>query len=195
MKDVLPKPPIVGQRIGRTLRNSLMPSVLPTPDDSHPSSVRCFNMGPDSTDSDGVTEGQGQGTGWCIICTNHLVETKIFHSDTIGETFRLRHRVSCTTKNIIYMLFCDKCAHVQYVGETKNMLKTRFYLHRSHIGKNVGTLVTRHFNLPNHTVNNMRCLPIERVYTDSLRYCRARENFWINKLQTRVPLGLITLDS
>ncbi|KAL8584337.1 hypothetical protein ACOMHN_031957 [Nucella lapillus] len=99
-------------------------------------------MGPDSTDSDGVTEGQGQGTGRCIICTNHLVETKIFHSDTTGETFRLRHRVSCTTKNTIYMLFCDKCAHAQYVGETKNMLKTRFYLHRSHIGKNVGTLVT-----------------------------------------------------
>ena len=34
----------------------------------------------------------------------------------------------------------------QYVGETKNALKTRFFVHRSHIRKNTGTLVSRHFN-------------------------------------------------
>ncbi|KAL8576353.1 hypothetical protein ACOMHN_048920 [Nucella lapillus] len=32
-----------------------------------------------------------------------------------------------------------KSVTIQYVEETKNALKTRFYLHRSHIVKNVGT--------------------------------------------------------
>ena len=166
MKKVFPKPPIVGQRIGRTLRNSLMPSALPTPDDKNPGSVWCCNM--ESTDS--TTKKCDQGTRRCIICANHLVETTTFHSHTTGEKFTLRHRMSCTTKNVIYLLFCNKCAHTQYVGETKNMLKTRCYLHRSHIGNNVGTLVTRHFNLHDHSVNDMQCLFIENVYSNRLQH-------------------------
>ena len=109
------------------------------------------------------------------------------------ETFTIRHTLTCETENIIYMLYCDKCNHSQYVGETKNKLKTRFYQHRSNINKNTGTLVTKHFNQTGHSLNDMKCIAIEKVHTDNLKRRLQRERFWISKLKTSTPEGLNTI--
>ena len=90
---------------------------------------------------------------------------------------------SCDTKNVIYLISCQKCGKAQYVGQTQNSLRERFYLHRSHIGKNVGTPLTIHFNQSNHTLEDMRC-------NCSLNDRLKRENFWISKLKTMLPHGL-----
>ena len=131
----------------------------------------------------------------CIICKQHLVETATFSSSTTQEKFTIRQDVSCTSSNIVYLLFCDMCAQSQYVGETKNTLKTRFYLHRSHISRNQGTHVTRHFQKENHSLANMKCLVIETVFAKDVTSRRRRERFWIEKLQTVHPRGLNTLES
>ena len=98
--------------------------------------------------------------------------------------------MTCTTSNIVYMLYCRKCTRSQYIGETGNSLKTRFALHRSHIRQNQGTLVTRHFNQPDHCLQDMRCLPIEKQFLEDRKRREDREHFWIRKLKTESPCGL-----
>ena len=176
MQRAMPLMPVVGERNARTLSTILMPSVLPpnTPRDQQPGSHKC-----DKT---------------CVICREHLINATTFSSDTTSETFTIRHFMTCTSTNIIYLLFCRKCQGAQYIGETQNTLKTRFYLHRSHITKNTGTHVTQHFNSDNHTLQDMQCLPIEQVHSYHHHTRHRREQFWIQKLKTSHPFGLNTLE-
>ena len=56
--------------------------------------------------------------------------------------------ITCTTSNIIYLISCRICG-IQYIGETKNSLKKRFYGHRSTVKtQKLDTPVGQHFNLP-----------------------------------------------
>ena len=52
------------------------------------------------------------------------------------------------------------------------------------------TLVSEHFNLPEHSVNDIRLIPLELIHTnrDSLR--KAREAHLIDKAKTLEPQGL-----
>ena len=130
----------------------------------------------------------------CVVCQEHLQETNTFHSHVTHETFTIRQRFTCDTTNIVYILFCDKCNLSQYTGQSKNSLKTRFYLHRSHITKNTGTKVTRHFNQTDHSLQNMKCIIIEKVHSHTEKARLQREDFWRKKLRTVAPFGLNTLD-
>ncbi|KAL8596881.1 hypothetical protein ACOMHN_065831 [Nucella lapillus] len=126
LQSAVPDVPVVGERNCRSLSSILMPSTRPssTPD-LQPGSYRCQKS--------------------CVTCRDHLVTTTQFQSSNTKETFTIRDPMTCiTTSNIIYLLSCRKCDHSQYVGEAKNALKTRFYLHRSHIVQNIGTRVTIH---------------------------------------------------
>ena len=129
-----------------------------------------------------------------MLCNKQLIQTQTFQSSQTKEVFTIRHRLTCETTNVIYLLFCDKCDHCQYVGETQNKLKTRFYLHRSQIKQNAGTLVTKHFNSPGHALENMKAIAIEKVFSECLEARLKRENFWKKKLKTLTPFGLNTLD-
>ena len=171
MREVLPEPPIIGQRNCKSLRDHLMPSSLPPKIETNPGSVRCTRKK-------------------CIICDKHLSQEKRFVSCQTKESFSLRGRFSCDTKNVIYLISCQKCGKAQYVGQTQNSLRERFYLHRSHISKNVGTPLTMHFNQSNHSLEDMRCIVIEEVNNFSLSERLRRENFWISKLKTLLPHGL-----
>ena len=153
-----------------------MPSVLPPltcTDDRTPGSYKCQKN--------------------CVICREHMVERTTFDSHTTGEVFQCRQAISCDDCNLIYLLYCSKCKQSQYVGETQNTLKTRFYLHRSHILKNTGTHVTKHFNSKNHTLQDMRCMPIEKLRTNNREHRQRRERFWQHKLKTFFPEGLNTV--
>ena len=94
----------------------------------------------------------------------------------------------------MYLLYCDTCQQTQYVGETKNTLKNRFYQHRSNINKNTGTLVTKHFNQTDHSIHNRKCVAVEKVHSDKRDDRLRTEGFWIQKLKTLAPCGLNTLD-
>ena len=175
MRKAVPKVPVVGERNPRSMRSLLMPSALP-------------QVGPTLEQTGVVRCGDG-----CVICREHLVEGRFFSSSTTGERFTVRHSMNCRSSNIIYLLYCQHCHGAQYVGETKNTLRTRFYLHRSHISKNMGTHVTKHFNSQGHTLQDMKCMPIEQILSDSHAHRHKREQFWICKLKTRHPQGLNTL--
>ena len=171
MRRVLPEPPLIAERNCKSLKNHLMPTRLPAPLDAVTGNFKCDRSK-------------------CLICQQHLVETGSFRSERTGEVFTIRHKMTCDSSNIVYLLYCDTCRHTQYIGETKNSLRTRFYQHRSNINTNTGTHVTRHFNSQNHTLANMKCLAIEKVHTDDTEKRQGRESFWIRKMRTLFPLGL-----
>ena len=101
---------------------------------------------------------------------------------------------TCQSSNIEHLLYCDTCQQSQYVGETKNTLKTRFYQHRSNINKNTDTVVTKDFIQTDHSIHNMKCVAVEKVHSDKREDRLRREAFWIQKLKTLAPCGLNTLD-
>ena len=170
-KKAVPEPPILGQRNPPTLRSLLMPSVLPPAVPHISGCYKCNNKR-------------------CVMCAEHLVSSMTVKSDQTDKTYQLQDRLSCDSTNVVYLLYCDTCKNAQYIGETKNSLKTRFYLHRSHIKKNTGTLVTQHFNQPNHSMQNMKCIAVERVYGKGVAARLHRERVWMNRLKTLHPLGL-----
>ena len=70
--------------------------------------------------------------------------------------------LSCSTTNVIYLISCAKCDQ-QYVGETKQKVSARLSGHRSSIKKHANTFIARHFNLPGHTMDDIRIQPIEHI--------------------------------
>ena len=69
--------------------------------------------------------------------------------------FTMRGDYNCATSNIITVpTLHNKCEHVQYAGETKTLLRTRFYRHRSHINTNKGTHVIQHFHQLDHSMTS-----------------------------------------
>jgi hypothetical protein len=171
MKNVLPEPPICGERNCKSIRNILMPTVLPLPPVQNPGNFKCSR-------------------NKCIICKKHLVQSRSFTSCRTGETFQVRGHFTCDSKNIIYLIVCIKCNEAQYVGETKNTLRDRFYPHRSTIGTNTGTPLTMHFNQADHSLDDMGCMVIEQVSSSTEIGRLKRESFWITKLRTLIPEGL-----
>jgi hypothetical protein len=181
MHAVMPAPPVLAEKACRSLRSLLMPSTLPAAVHEAPGCCSC-----------------GRPTTRCAVCRHHLVTSTTFKSSQTGEVFHIRHRLTCDSTNIIYLLFCNICRHTQYVGETMATLRERFYQHRSDIARNSEakrTLVTQHFHQPGHTQDNVKVIVIEQVFVRTKEARRAREHFWQLKLQTLAPFGLNTLES
>jgi hypothetical protein len=178
MKKAAPETPVVGERNATSLKKMLMPSTLPPIPDPRPSG--CYTC----------------AATRCVMCHTHLVSGNSFTSHQTGETFHHRHVFSCTSSNIVYLLWCSKCPNSQYVGETKTPLKQRFYKHYDDIRQDKGTHVTRHFNQPGHSVDNVKCMVIEQnlSHPDNTAQRRRREFFWMTKLRTIYPLGLNSKD-
>ena len=104
--------------------------------------------------------------------------------------------LSCSTTNVIYLISCAKCDQ-QYVGETKQKVSARLSGHRSSIKKHANTFIARHFNLPGHTMDDIRIQPIEHITRNpgetekdiTIRRLD-RERFWMLELGTMYPYGL-----
>ena len=111
-----------------------------------------------------------------------------------GETCPIKSNVSCETKNLIYMIQCNRC-NLQYIGKTKRRLKDHFNEHRRTIDnpytKSKPTTAAEHFlTAPNHTANDMQLIPKEKVYSNRDSIHKAREAFLISKGRTLLPYGL-----
>ena len=120
-RDVFKHPPIVAYRRTSNLRDTLVKAQLPAitaPNSTNlpPGSFRC-----------------GQDCATCPYITNGL---KHYTFSSTGETRNITSHITCKTKNLIYMVQCNRC-HLQYIGETKApstlmrfRLKTRtFFIH------------------------------------------------------------------
>ena len=130
----------------------------------------------------------------CIVCKDHLQETATFCSVVTGHTFSIRDALTCSSTNIIYLIDCQRCRKVQYVGETGQSVRARFYNHRSDINTGKATLVARHFCSPDHNLLDMNCTAIEQINIRDPSKRKSREKFWRHKLRTNYPDGLNVFD-
>ena len=144
LRKAIPNPPLVAYRRPPNLRDLLVraevkPPTPPTPGDNAP----C-------------------GSRRCKTC-QLIKRTNTFTSNTTGRRYIIRNQFTCKTKNIIYMISCDRC-NMQYVGETENALHIRMNGHRSDITtKKLDKPVAAHFNQPNHSYEDLRVIGIEKI--------------------------------
>jgi hypothetical protein len=149
----------------------------------------------------------------CVLCQNHLRETRTFSSCSNHTQYTIRDYLSCRSFNVIYLLDCARCGKTQYVGETGQPIHKRLYGHRHNITRysptahrdpmtrtNTGTftpedtMVAKHFNEDGHTICDLRCTIIEQLHTSSVVVRRHREKWWRHQLQTNYPDGLNVFD-
>ena len=114
----------------------------------------------------------GKNCATCPYISDGLTSYTFFST---GETRTIKSNLTCDTKNLIYMIQCNRCS-LQYIGETKRRLKDRFNEHRRTIDnpktKSKPTTAAEHFlSSPNHTANDMQLIPIEKIFSnrDSIR--------------------------
>ena len=77
------------------------------------------------------------------------------------------------------------CYNIQYIGETGRRLADRF---REHIGyvksANLTQPTGNHFNLPGHTLSNMKVTVLEKCKENNPTYRKIRESYFINQFNT-----------
>ena len=59
----------------------------------------------------------------CTLC-KHMKSSEHF-SDESGNIYATKGNISCTTENVVYGVFCQKCQKLMYIGETMNSLYQR----------------------------------------------------------------------
>ena len=120
----------------------------------------------------------------CTACP-FVMERKNIKIDK-ENCWKIDRQVSCNTFNCIYMIECDKdqCKK-RYIGQTGRILKFRIAEHRGYISNQVTSKATgAHFNLPGHSLANMKFTVIEQVRYNSEPYRREREIYHINKFNS-----------
>ena len=106
----------------------------------------------------------------CTACPYVKPGTQIRISP--NKYWHINKKVNCQSFNVVYLIECDKdnCRQ-QYVGETGRIYKFRLDEHRGYITKKVESQANGlHFNLPGHSVANLKATIIEQVKIPSEAY-------------------------
>ena len=88
------------------------------------------------------------------------------------------------SESATYMLHCDKCCKI-YIGETGRILRAQLSDHRGYISNQV-IRATRgvHFNLPGHSLTNLKVMILEKVKKHDEMYRKQGEEYFMNKFNT-----------
>ena len=133
-------------------------------------------------------------TGQTTCCNNcnqcqYIIDTPTIVSTTTGKTRNIIGNIKCTTRNLIYIITCQKCMK-QYIGETKRELKRRLYEHIYTIRNNKATPVAEHFNQPNHNLSHFKASGLCKMQSSSTQIRRKRELAYIIDFGTLSPNGI-----
>ena len=131
----------------------------------------------------------------CDLCKNFLIQDSKFKSFSTGRVYKIKQKLSCSSKNVVYLASCNKCK-LQYVGSTTTEFKVRFRNHKSSMLTNKKTCeLAVHFNCTRHEISEINFIVIEQItsqgvaaYIDKLLL--TREAYWTSQLFTLSPHGL-----
>lgn len=103
--------------------------------------------------------------------------------------FKINNQGNIKSKNCIYIIICKQCG-IQYVGETRNTIGTRFTQHRYNIlrKKDAHTQLVKHFI--QHDWSAVQASVLESNPNWNLAQRQRAERAWISRLNTRFPQGL-----
>ena len=119
----------------------------------------------------------------------HTSTASTFSSTVTNKSFPIRQHMTCCSTKLIYLITCLKC-NMQYVGLTEQTLRQRMNSHRFSINHNTDTPVARHFNLPSHSLNDLRIIAIDHLPSVDNHSRLNKETFWIYTLQSLQPQGM-----
>jgi hypothetical protein len=125
----------------------------------------------------------------CTNCVKYGIFTS--HVEFPGGAKVISQFLSCLTKNVIYVIVCQKC-QLKYVGETSRTIKERMCQHLSNVRLKYDTPVSEHFNQLDHCIADFRFFALvgNPLWLEEKR--KLTENKWIQKLQTLKPKGINT---
>ena len=131
----------------------------------------------------------------CDLCKKFLIQDTKFESFATGRIYRINQKLSCTSKNVIYLAACNKCKK-QYVGSTSTEFKVRFRNHKSSMLKNRRTCeLAVHYNSFEHQICQISFITIEQIVnhknaTHLEQLLLTREAYWTSQLFSLYPHGL-----
>ena len=103
----------------------------------------------------------------CKTCPFIKEGTTSYTFFSTNEERQIRHHITCSSSNLVYMIQCNKC-RTQYIGETKQLASDRFGEHRRAVEKAIQkqpldqpTAVSDHFAIAGHSLNNLEFIPLE----------------------------------
>ncbi|CAN7978809.1 unnamed protein product, partial [Ixodes persulcatus] len=168
LKKIFPESPFVTFRKHRNLGRMLCPSYIKKPSS-------CGGCGPCLNTP-------------CQLCPFVLTADKI--SSYASDFYvNIKQHIDCKTPDVIYIINCTLCEK-QYVGETKNSMKERFYGHKSDIVNKVQTPVAKHFNSDDHDIHtHLKIIIVESSFKNDITR-KNKESFYISKFKTLTPLGM-----
>ena len=115
----------------------------------------------------------------------HINSTRAtFRSDLDLHQARLRLACICTTKDkttqLNYLIQFSKCG-LQYIGETENRLHIKMNGHRSDINtRKTEKPVAAHFNQPDHSLDDLQVMGIEKIHTNNARWRKQRKSLYFH---------------
>ena len=140
-------------------------------------------------------------TSTCRYCPK-INKTGTLVSTHNSRKYQSMIKVTCQSSNLIYVITCKTCG-IQYVGQTKNRLLTRFQGHIFDITHNTDTTVARHLNTcpPDNpaltdglVIMVISFIPSHPDSRDAKQHRDREEKRWMHRLQTITPQGLNLMD-
>ena len=128
--------------------------------------------------------------GLCMMCVTSPVSASSHTSTNTGQTWPITSRVTCTSRNVVYRITCEKqCGQCRkilpYIGISTQRVCDRIQQHRGTIfnpGQQGSTkAVAQHFQLPGHTFGHFKTIVLEQVHSTSEFVLRSRERLWIRR--------------
>ena len=166
--EVFPKPPLVAYRRQKNIREKLIRAKIPKPAVRPARVVK--SMKPCNR---------------CVTCP-YISKGSTVRSTANNFKVDLNTAATCQTNNVIYMIGCLKCDK-QYIGETNKTLNQRFQQHKGYVNnKKLDKATGAHFNLPGHSVSDMRISVVEKIYNQDNFFRKEREKFYINKFHSKL---------
>ena len=168
LKSVFKEPPLTAYKRNKNLRSYLIRAKLPNKKPTYPKRY---------------TKGMKKCGHDCPTCPYIREGREIMINKS---KWKINRQFNCSSYNVVYAIICNKdnCNSV-YIGETKRMLKYRIAEHRGYVlHKRTDKSTGEHFNLPGHSLADLRVTIVEQTKGKSSEYRNEREHYFIRRFDT-----------
>ena len=119
-----------------------------------------------------------------------MFKDESIHSTDGKRSYRIKSYNRCQTRNLVYLIYCEKCNKPTYVGETERKLQERAKEHLADIRYQRQTPVAEHFNTGNHKISDAMFCILEKMHDESKIFRLVKERDWMLRLGTVKPEGV-----